>query len=241
MTLARHWPDSARWSVCFALALGFHVAGAAALLARWNDDGDLVANAPVVMIELAPLSVSPNITPTDAPPDNVLSKEAEPEPEPPKPTEKIEIPPAPQAALEMMPPPKPPEKKVEKKPREKHASVNRAPSPAEQKAERPEAPPPGALGRSMRANWISQISSQLQRHKRAPPDAPDASGTATLAFSVDGNGGVHNAHIARSSGSGPIDRETLLLIQRAQPMPPPPPEVPTSERTFQVPIRYNTR
>ena len=96
---ARRWPDSARWVACFALALGFHVAGGAALLARWNDDGDLTANAPVMMIELAPLSVSPNITPTDAPPDNVLSKEAEPEPEPPKPAEKIEIPTAPQAEL----------------------------------------------------------------------------------------------------------------------------------------------
>ncbi len=49
----RRWPETLRWGACFALALGFHAAGAAALLARWNEDSDLVANAPVIMIELA--------------------------------------------------------------------------------------------------------------------------------------------------------------------------------------------
>ncbi len=99
---ARRWPEGLRWGVCFALALCFHAAGAAALLARWNDDSDLVANAPVIMIELAPVPVAPDITPTEVPPDKVLSTEAEPEPEPPKPVEKLEIPPAPQGEMEMV-------------------------------------------------------------------------------------------------------------------------------------------
>ncbi len=237
----RRWPETLRWSACFALALSFHAAGAAALLAHWNADSDLMANAPVVMVELAQVAVSPNITPTDTPPDTVMSKQAELAPEPPKPIEKIETPVAPQAELEMTPPPKPPEKKVEKKPKEKHASINRVVSPAEQKAERPEAPSSGARGSSARANWNSQISARLERYKRAPPDAPGASGVVTLAFSVDGSGGVHNAHITGSSGSSELDRETLALVQRAAPMPPPPPEVPASERSFRVPIRYNMR
>ena len=59
----RRWPESARWAGCFVLVVAFHVAGAAALLARWNDTGDLVANGPVITIELAALPVAPETTP----------------------------------------------------------------------------------------------------------------------------------------------------------------------------------
>ena len=45
--MTRAVPQSLRWGACFALALGFHGAAAAALLARWNDSSDLVANAPL--------------------------------------------------------------------------------------------------------------------------------------------------------------------------------------------------
>ena len=61
------WPEAARWGACFALAVAFHAVGAAALFARWSEDSDLVANAPVIMVDLAPVAVSPNITPTDVP------------------------------------------------------------------------------------------------------------------------------------------------------------------------------
>ena len=68
MAVVRRWPESARWVACFVLAAGFHVAGAAALLARWNDASDLVANAPVITIELAALPVAPETTPNEYPP-----------------------------------------------------------------------------------------------------------------------------------------------------------------------------
>src|SRR5262245_16699127 len=106
----RRWPDTARWAACFALALGFHAAGAAALFARWGEDSDLVANAPGGMIEPAPGAVSPKIPPNELPPGPQQS-EAEPEPEPEKPIEKVELPPGPKAEpLAVTPPPKPIEK-----------------------------------------------------------------------------------------------------------------------------------
>src|SRR5438270_9191203 len=93
----RRWPDSARWAACFILAVAFHVAGGAALLARWNDTGDLVANAPVITIELAPLPVARETTPNEMPP-GPPQQEAQPEPEPEKPLErKLELPPDPKA------------------------------------------------------------------------------------------------------------------------------------------------
>ena len=241
------WPDYLRWGACFALVLGFHVAGAAALMARWSDDSDLVANAPVIMLELAPAPVAPQITPTEVPPDQVLSREAEPEPQPEPPLQQpeIKVDPAPQPELAVMPPPKPVEKLKEKKPKQKQASRASAPSTAERRADRAAAPAPGASSRNPDAvpNWKSRLVAQLERNKRYPSEAQARGdqGIVQLAFSVDRSGGVHHARIVRSSGSNALDQATLAMLERAAPLPPPPPEEPGAQIPVVVPIRYNIR
>jgi len=236
------WPEAARWGACFALAVAFHAAGAAALFARWSEDSNLVAGTAVVMVDLAPVAVSPNIT-TDVAP-GPLQQEAEPEPQPEKPIEKIELPPDPQAepVVAVTPPPKlePPK---EKKPKQKHASLASAPTRADQQVDRPAAPMPGLSSRNSDAlpNWKTQLVAKLERSKRYPSEARGDQGIAQLAFSVDRQGGVHNARIVRSSGSSVLDHETLALVQRAQPLPPPPPEVQGAQIPISVPIRYNAR
>lgn len=241
----RRRPDSLRWGICFALALCFHAAGAAALLARWSDSADLVANAPVITIDLAPVPVAPSVTRNDMPPDQVLSRAEEPEPEPPKSIEKIEVPPAPasEPQLAVLPPPKPIEKPKEEKPKQKRRRLASAPSAAEHRAERAAAPLPGASSRDPDAlpNWKSQLVARLERYKRYPSEAQSRGeqGVAQLAFSVDRGGGVHDARIVHSSGSSLLDRETLALIERAQPLPPPPAAAAGAQIAVVVPIRYN--
>jgi protein TonB len=239
----RRWPEAARWGACFALAVAFHAAGAVALFARWTEDSKLVAGTAIVMVDLAPVAVSPNIT-TDVAP-GPLQQEAQPEPEPEKPIEKIELPPDPQAepAVAVTPPPKPIEKPKEKKPKQKHASLASAPTRADQQADRPAAPMPGLSSRNSDAlpNWKTQLVAKLERAKRYPSEARGDQGTAQLAFSVDRQGGVHNARVTRSSGSSVLDHEALALVQRAQPLPPPPPEVQGAQIPIIVPIRYNAR
>jgi periplasmic protein TonB len=242
------WPEGARWVACFALAVVFHVAGAAALLARLDDNSDLVANAPVITIELAALPVAPETTPNEIPP-GPLQQEAEPEPEAQKPLEKqLELPPDSKAEpLQAVAPPSPKvvEKPREKKPKQKHASLASAPSSAESKSERAAAPMPGANSGNPNAvpNWKSQLVAQLERNKRYPPEAQSRGeqGIAQLAFSVDRSGGVHNARIIRSSGSSALDQATLAMVARATPLPPPPPEITGSQIPITVPIRYNVR
>lgn len=260
-------PVSLRWGLCFSVALGLHAAGAAALIARWNDDADTAASAPVIMIDLAPVAVAPTTTPSDAPPDQVTSKqindpdpvpekppelvEPAPEPEPEKPVEKVEeIKPAPEPELAMLPPvkppiEKPPEKKKEakKKPRHHMASIDRAATSADKKAERAAAPTPGASGHNPQAisNWKSQLVGKLERSKRYPSEARSRGdhGVVQVAFSVDRSGVVHRARIARSSGSQLLDHETLSMLERASPLPPPPADMPGSLIPIVVPIRYN--
>jgi protein TonB len=248
-TLAvRRWPESIRWAGCFALAVAFHVAGAAALLARWNDTGDLVVNAPVITIELAALPVAPETTPNEMPP-GPQQQEAEPEPEPQRPLEKqLDLPPDPKAEpLQAVtpPPPKVVEKPREKTPKQKHASLASAPSSAETRSDRAAAPIPGANSQNPNAlpNWKSQLMAQLERNKRYPSEAQSRGeqGIALLAFSVDRSGGVHSARIVRSSGSSALDQATLAMVARAAPLPPPPPEITGSQIPISVPIRYNAR
>jgi protein TonB len=236
-----------RWGACFALALGVHAAGAAALLARWSEDSDSVANAPLIMIELAALPVAPDIKPTEVPP-GPQQTQAQSEPKPAKPVEKtVELPPAPQAEpqLAVTPPPKQVEKPAEKKPRQKHASLTSAPSTAENRAERAAAPMPGASSRNPNAlpNWKSELVARLERYKQYPSQAQSRGeqGVAQLAFSVDRSGGVHNARIVRSSGSILLDEATLALVERAAPLPLPPPEISGAQIAIVVPIRYNMR
>jgi protein TonB len=246
--VVRRWSESTRWAGCFVLAVAFHVAGAAALLARWNDNGDLVANAPVITIELAALPVAPETTPNEMPP-GPQQQEAEPEPEPQKPLEKqLELPPDPKSEpLQAVtpPPPKVVEKPREKKPKQKLASLASAPSPAETKSERAAAPMPGASSQNPNAlpNWTSQLMAQLERNKRYPSEAQSRGelGIAQLAFNVDRSGGVHHARIVRSSGSSALDQATLAMVARAAPLPPPPPEITGSQIPISVPIRYNAR
>lgn len=238
------FPQALRWGVCFSLAAGLHGAAAAALVARWNESADLVANAPIIMIDLAPAAVAPSIVPTDTPPDYVESKLAtpEPEPEPEKPIEKIVLPaaPAPKPELTAMPPPKQIEKKVEKKKPKRLASIDRTPSTADNKADHAAAPMPGASARNSnaQANWNSQLYAQIARHKYF---SGSERGTVQVAFSVDRSGGVHNARVLASSGSSILDREALALIQRSQPLPPPPPEVPGALIPRVLPVQYNIR
>jgi protein TonB len=233
--------DALRWGGCFALVVCFHIAGAAALLARWNDTADLMANAPVIMVDLAPIAVAPDITPTDVPPDTVLSKQAEPEPEPKKPLKKIELQPDTKAEVTLpAETPKPVEKPKEKKPKQKVASLSSAPSPAEHRAERAAAPTPGASSRDPNAlqNWRSQLAAQIERHKRY--DGSER-GVAQVAFSVDRSGSVHGARVVASSGSAMLDRDALAWLARSQPLPPPPAGMGSAMIPITVPLRYNYR
>lgn len=246
--IPRRMPVMLRWGACFALALCFHAVAIAALLQHWTESSDLVVNAPVITIDLAPLAVAPDTKPNELPPGPQQAEaEPQPEPDPVKPVERLELPPEPQAEplLAVTPPPTPPQKPKEEKPKLRHASSPSAPSAADNKVERVAAPAPGASSRKSNAvpSWRSRLVATLERSKRYPSEARmrGEQGVTQLAFSIDRHGGVHHARIVHSSGSRLLDEATLALIERAQPLPPPPPELAGAEIAIVVPIRYNIR
>jgi periplasmic protein TonB len=230
--------------MCLLLALALHAAGAALLL-QWDYSSDSIADAPVIMIELATVPVAPDIAPTELPP-GPRQTEAQLESEPQNPTKNAEI--RLDLAREGELPARPPtqvEKLKEKKSKQQLASLASAPSTADQRAARAAAQAPGATSHNPDAipSWKSALVARLERYKRYPAEAQSRGeyGVAQLAFSVDRGGGVHHAHIVRGSGSSSLDRETLALVERAAPMPPPPPEVVGAQIPIVVPIRYSAR
>jgi protein TonB len=149
--------------------------------------------------------------------------QTDPTPEPVEKIEPQEEPPPVQQSEAMLPPP--PE----------------TPPPETPHEETPVVVPQPARARADAATWKSQLITILEHNKRYPADARarGEQGVTRLAFRIDRDGHLMSSRIVGSSGSAALDAETLALLQRAQPFPPPPPELADSELT--VPLRFNIR
>jgi protein TonB len=115
------------------------------------------------------------------------------------------------------------------------------PQPQPPHDEVPAVAPRPVQARAVVATWRNQIVTILERNKRYPSEARarGEQGVTRLAFRIDGQGHLLSSRIVASSGSAVLDAETLALVQRAQPYPPPPPELAGSELT--VPVSFNIR
>ncbi len=113
--------------------------------------------------------------------------------------------------------------------------------PEPPREEVPAVAPRPVQARAVLQTWRNQIVTILERNKRYPSEARARGdhGVTRLAFSIDGQGRLLSSRIVASSGSAALDAETLALVQRAQPFPPPPPELAGSELT--VPVSFNIR
>ncbi len=87
-----------------------------------------------------------------------------------------------------------------------------------------------ASGNAAASNYPGAVMARLSR---APRPSVRARGAATVAFAVDGGGGLAQAAIAQSSGSTELDRAALRLVRRAAPFPAPPPG---AQRSFSIRI-----
>ena len=105
----------------------------------------------------------------------------------------------------------------------------------------PAVAPRPVQARAALMTWRNQVVTILERNKRYPSDARARGehGVARLAFSIDGAGHLVSSRIVASSGSAALDQETLALVQRAQPFPPPPPDLAGAEMT--VPVSFSIR
>ena len=191
--------------------------------------------APAMMLELAPLPEAPTPTPPQAEPE----PEPEPEIEQPKRVE------APEPEIELPPPPPPKPKPKPKPPKPKKPEPKPEPEPVPEEPKPVEELPPAQPAQQARApetastqsassqaaqgqpSWESLLLGHLNRHKRYPHDARQRGheGTVKVRMVIDGRGRVLDHQVLAGSGSRSLDRATLQMIRRAQPLPPPPAEL----------------
>jgi protein TonB len=90
------------------------------------------------------------------------------------------------------------------------------------------------------ARWQSRLMAHLERRKRYPAGAKSRheEGIVYVRFRIDETGKVLSASLARSSGFPELDDEVLSLVQRASPVPAPPPDV---NRTVTAPVKFSRR
>jgi len=223
-----------RWVASAAVVFAIHAAGAV-LLVRWHDPVEGNEGTATVAVDLAPYASPQNETHEDIAP-GPLQQQYEPpmEQQPPKPEEKKEekIEPVPEApAPDVALPPEPTRPVDAPKPE---------PSPPVPETT---APPPPRPSAAQVASWHRQIALQIERHKGYPAaaQARHETGVARVAFTIGRDGRVLTSRIVSSSGSAALDQETLATLRRAQPFPPPPPNMAGATFDFVVPIRFKTR
>lgn len=90
------------------------------------------------------------------------------------------------------------------------------------------------------ARWQSRLMAHLERRKRYPAGAKSRreEGVVYVRFRIDEAGNVLTASLARSSGFQELDSEVLSLVQRASPVPAPPPD---ANRTITAPVKFSRR
>jgi periplasmic protein TonB len=211
--------EVARWVICFVVVAAAHGIGMMALLNNQTEASDFGADTPVVMLDLPESFLTSPTLARDLPPGPLEEEQSEPTP----PQKEDTKPPDLEAELSLpMPEPLKPEPPAE----EKQATA-----------------PPEANAPRLMARWQSALAAHLERFKRYPAEARARGdqGTVKVAFTIDHEGHLLTSRIVQSSGSAMLDRETLAMLVRAQPMPKPPDNVFDSELSFVVPVRFNIR
>jgi periplasmic protein TonB len=86
--------------------------------------------------------------------------------------------------------------------------------------------------------YRGEVMGRLQSFKRYPQAARarGAQGNPAVTFSIDASGRVLSVSLTRSSGDPDIDAESLAMVRRASPFPPPPPGAP---RAFSAGLNFH--
>ncbi|EIK97349.1 TonB-like protein [Pseudomonas sp. M47T1] len=219
-----------RYGGSLAVVLGIH-ALAIALALNWHAAPPPELPPQAMMVELAPV---PEVAPP--PPPKVITP-----PTPPTPVEELPLPklaeaPKPTIAIPKQEKPKPKPKPQPPKPEKKPEPPQETPpsekvvdtAPAKDSAPKaPVAQPQLPSNSNALPNWQGDLLRHLAKFKKYPEDARrrGLQGVNRLRFVVDAEGKVLSYELAGGSGSAALDRATLDMIRRAQPLPPPPKEL----------------
>ena len=104
----------------------------------------------------------------------------------------------------------------------------------------PALPAPGSERLELRAIYESRLLEWIAEHKRYPRRArrQGLEGVVEGTFSLDPRGRVVRSRVDRSSGHPILDEAVIETIERASPMPAPPPGYAASGLDFRIPVSF---
>jgi protein TonB len=259
-----------RWGTSAIAIVAAHAA-LIALAMSWYTQRPLPGvSLPVIMVDMAPVSSSPQPTPMDLAPGPVMQAADASPPEaatqtaieeqiaPTPPQEKPEVAAPPEQKQATPPKPEPAKLVPDQKPTpvkpkvvrpEAKKPVDAPPAPRTTAAPRAERQAPAASAVSAGASaaavasYNQMVAAHLQRFKQYPPAAKAAGqqGTARVSFTLSRSGQVLSAGLGGSSGHSALDAETLAMVRRAQPFPAFPPDVKQGSMSFAAPVAFYIR
>lgn len=257
-------PALARWSLCAFFVLSAHIGGAAALLkeAPFRLLPDLASGGFVVELAATPTMRSDRPL-SDAPGPEQVQAEAAPDArevvrekqEQPLPVSDLRTAALPEIPGSPVTLPHPPERPAPPKlepiqaaaqPQTAVAMTTSDQVQADRIAAIAAAPIQGVPGKALSnavPTWQTKLVGQIGRQQRYPAAAraKQEQGITHLVFTIDRAGRLLEDRVVASSGSSVLDAEALAMLKRAQPFPPPPPELPGEQIMLPVPISFSLR
>jgi protein TonB len=260
-----------RWGASAGAIIAAHAA-LIALTMNWTSPRPVPGvSLPAIMVDMAPVSSTPQPTQMDlapgpvmqqadaSPPEPVATEAVQEQIAPTPPQEKPDVVAPPEQKTEPTPPkPEPAKAEPEKKPSPVKRKIVRAdakkptdapPAPrtaaspkAERQAPAASAASSGASAAAL-ASYRQMVAAHLQRFKQYPPAAKAAGqrGVARVSFTLSRSGGVLSAGLGGSSGHAALDAETLAMVRRAQPFPAFPADMKQSSMAFSAPVAFDLR
>jgi protein TonB len=261
--------DARRWTMSALAIAAVHAALIALAINGYTERPLPGVAVPTIMVDLAPITSSPELTPMDVAPGPLMQQadasppepavaEAVPEqiaPTPPQ--QKPEVAAPPERKQQPMPPtPEPvrivPERKpVPVKPKivrqEARKPSEATPAPrttAPPRAER-QAPVASAISAGAAASAIALYNQRVRAHlmqfHQYPSGGNGQRGVVRLSFTLSRSGQVLSSRLGGSSGIPAFDAQAMAMVRAAQPFPAFPPEIAQGSMGFTIPVAFTVR
>jgi periplasmic protein TonB len=99
----------------------------------------------------------------------------------------------------------------------------------------------GESAQRVRATWQKELAAHFDRNKRYPADRSRQSAEILVRFALDRTGHILSTSVVRGSGDGSFDEAALAMMRRADPVPPPPPQVADEGLSFTMPVIFRVK
>lgn len=89
-----------------------------------------------------------------------------------------------------------------------------------------------------RVTWQRELLAHLDRYKRYPGERTQRDAEIVVDLVLDRTGRVVSASVSQSSGDAVFDEAAIAMVQRASPVPAPPPLVADEGLSFKLPVNF---